>query len=67
MQISFNKKFYSQKNIKTAIKNYDNLAVFEFNSNKNYFLIKITNPKIEIKDVLINEFANYVLSLMPSK
>lgn len=67
MQISFNKKIYSQQAIKKSIKDYEHLADFTLSQNKYYFLIKITNPKIEIKDILIDEFANYVLSLMPSK
>jgi len=64
MKINFNKKIYPLKSIKKAIKDYSYLADFEINQNKNYFLVKITKTKPELKDIFQDEFSNYVLSLM---
>lgn len=64
MTLRFNKKIYSQSAIKQAINDYSHLANFEFNQNKNYFLIEVKKIKPELKNVLGDEFSNYLLSLM---
>ena len=63
MMINFNKKIYSLKSIKKAIKDYSHLADFKIGQKKNYFLVKITKIKPELKDIFQDEFSNYVLSL----
>ncbi len=64
MQISFNKKIYSQQAIKKSIKDYEHLADFTLSQNKYYFLIKIKNIRTGLKKNFQNEFSNYVLSLI---
>ncbi|MBT9151135.1 MAG: hypothetical protein DDT40_01320 [candidate division WS2 bacterium] len=64
MTIRFNKKIYFESAIKQAINNYQYLANFGFNQNKNYFLVKIDKIKSEVKNKLPDEFANYILSLI---
>ena len=51
MMINFNKKIYSLKSIKKAMKDYSHLADFKIGQKKNYFLVKITKIKPELKDI----------------
>lgn len=67
MQISFNKKIYSQQVVKKSIKDYEDLANFILSQSKYYFLIKIKNIRHGLKKNFQDEFSNYVLSLMSSK
>lgn len=65
MIINFNKKVYNIGVVKTAIKAYQNLADFELEEGGKY--IKVCVKKIKdskIKDLLEDEFCNYVLFLM---
>lgn len=63
MQITFNKKIYSQQAIKKSIKDYEHLADFTLSQNKYYFLIKIKNIQAGLKKNFQDEFSNYVLGL----
>jgi len=45
------------------MKDYSHLADFKIGQKKNYFLVKITKIKPELKDIFQDEFSNYVLSL----
>ena len=63
MKIRFNKKIYSQRTVKKAIKDYSYLADFEIDQDKNYFLVNIKNIKQGLKENFEDEFSNYILSL----
>jgi hypothetical protein len=63
MQISFNKKIYSQQAVKNSIKDYEHLADFTLSQNKRYFLVEIKNIQTKLKN-FPDEFSNYVLSLI---
>jgi len=63
--IKFNKKIYESAAVKSAIKAYRNLADFDVKEDKKY--IKVYFKKIKdkkVKDLLGDEFCNYVLHLM---
>ncbi len=62
--IRFNKKIYNLSAIKKAIEEYKNLAEFEMVDSPDYIEIKINNIDDEVKGVLKDEFANYVLGVM---
>lgn len=62
MNILFNKKFYSLGAIKRTIKDYKDLAVFEIKDEKNNIRVKMDNIDKDVKDIIKDEFCNYVLS-----
>lgn len=62
--ITFNKKIYGLAAIKRAVEEYKQLARFEVNDLDKYIEVKIENIDSEVKVVLPDEFANYVLGLM---
>ncbi len=62
MTINFNNKFYSLKAIKNSVDAYKELAVFTVEKNKNNISVKITDIDNEVKDILKDEFCNYVLN-----
>ncbi len=64
MQIKFNKKIYSLKAIKLAIKDYQGLADFNLEKKGEYILVKLTKIDKEYKGIIKDEFCNYILSLM---
>ena len=59
----FNKKIYSFKVIKLAIKDYQKLADFNLKQDKNYIQVEIKNINKEFKKIIKEEFCNYVLGL----
>jgi len=62
MEINFNKKFYSQRAIKKAIRAYQKLARFKIKEEKKYFRVILDKIDPEIKNIIKDEFSNYVLS-----
>jgi hypothetical protein len=62
MTINFNSKLYNLKAIKNSVDAYKELAVFTVEKNKNNISVKITDIDNEVKDILKDEFCNYVLS-----
>lgn len=64
MVIKFNKKIYSLKAIKLAIKDYQELADFNLEKKGKYIQVKLTKIDKEFKSVIKEEFCNYILSLM---
>jgi len=64
MTLNFNKKFYNLKTIEKAIKAYRRLADFKVEENKNRIKVRIRNMDKEIKEILSDEFYNYVLAEM---
>ena len=62
MIINFDKQFYKLPAIKEAIKAYENLAMFKQKELKDKIEVKIDNIDPKFKDVLKDEFCNYVLA-----
>ena len=62
--IKFNKDIYNLKAIEKAIEEYKNLAAIQVKAGKDYFEVKMDNIDSEVKNVIKDEFANYVLGLM---
>lgn len=61
MILKLNKEIYSQKAVFRAIKAYKNLANFKLNKKGKYFTVNGTT-KLENKELLKNEFLNFVLA-----
>jgi hypothetical protein len=64
MSINFNKDFYSLEAIKKAIQDYKGLADFDIEVGKKNIKINLKNIDPESKDIIKEEFCNYVLGLM---
>lgn len=64
MIISFNRNFYNLESIKKAIRAYKGLADFDVSRDKKNIKVKLRNINPESKDVIEEEFCNYVLGLM---
>lgn len=64
MLITFNRKFYNSKAIKNAIKAYQELADFKVEGNKKTIKVIVRNIDREIKEIIKDEFCNYVLAEM---
>jgi len=62
MNISFNKKFYSISAINKAVKAYKKIAVFKIINTKSNTKVQITSKDKEIKNIIADEFCNYVLA-----
>jgi len=62
--IRFNKKIYSLAAIKKAIEEFKNLAEFKVTDTNDYLEVEIDKIDHEVKDVLKDEFSNYVLGVM---
>jgi len=62
--IKFNKKIYSLEAINKAIEEFKNLADFKVTDSNDYLEVEIDKIGNEVKDVLKDEFSNYVLGLM---
>ena len=62
MVILFNGKFYSLGAIKRTTKAYKDLAVFKIKEKKNNFEVNINRIDKDVKDIIKDEFCNYVLA-----
>lgn len=62
--INFNKRFYSLKAVKTAGREYKDLADFSVFDGKEYIKVELRNIDPEMAGVVEQEFCNYVLGLM---
>jgi hypothetical protein len=60
--IVFSKKFYSMESIKKTILAYKKFGQFSVKEEKNYIKVNIINPEKKIKDIIKDEFSNYVLA-----
>jgi len=59
--LKFNTKIYKEEVIKKAVSAYSHLARFSFINSKGYIKVKIEKVDSSVKNVLLDEFANYVL------
>ena len=62
--IVFNKEIYKLEAIKKAIEQYDELAEIKINEKDNEIEVVFDSIDQEVKEVLKDEFSNYVLGLM---
>lgn len=63
MQIKLNKRIYRLKAIRQAIKAYSHLAQFSLRQDSRYYQLTLDNTDPALKDILKDEFANYILAL----
>lgn len=61
MEIKFDKNIYNKKGLENTIQAYKELAEIEFSETDNVFIVKINNIDEEVKDVIVDEFCNYLL------
>jgi len=64
MIIKFNKDIYNKKAISGAIKEFKHLANFTIRQKKKAISVTIDKTEKEVKNILRDEFCNYVLYLM---
>jgi hypothetical protein len=64
MVVNFSKSLYNGKSIKEAVSAYAQLADFAISETKEDFNVEIRKIEPEFKDIIREEFCNYVLSLM---
>ncbi len=62
MFIKFNKALYKTRAIKSAIKEYGNLAEFSLEQKGQYIVVEFKNIDKDVKNIIKDEFCNYVLS-----
>lgn len=59
--IKFNRRIYKIKAIKSAIKEFKKLADFSLSQKENYIYVSLTNIDKDIKNIIKDEFCNFVL------
>lgn len=64
MLIKFDKKLYKLQAVKSAVKDYQDLAAFKVSSNKGYIQVEFKATGKENNQLIKDEFCNYVFSLM---
>lgn len=60
--IKFNKKIYPLAVIKTSIKSFEPVAKFQIKNTKDYIIVILNKIQPNIKEVIKDEFSNYVLA-----
>lgn len=63
VKIKLNKKIYPLSALKKAIEAYKDLASFSLKDQAGYRVIEIKKSICEDKQLIIDEFANYVLAM----
>ena len=63
LNLKFNTKIYKMKAIQEAILAYSDRAKFSLSNDKRYIQVRINRVDSEIKAIIGDEFANYVLGL----
>lgn len=63
-QINFNKQIYSRTALEVAVLAFAELAKFTLRENDKYFLVEIDDIDVEVREIIAEEFANYVLVKM---
>lgn len=61
--LKFNTRIYKEEAIKKAITVYSHLAKFTVRNDKDYIRVKLDHLETGLKDVLADEFSNYVLGV----
>lgn len=60
-EIAFNKELYPIEAINRAVKAYKGLAKFSIQKRKGYIRVFLNDIREDLKDVIKDEFSNYVL------
>lgn len=60
--IKFNKNIYSEKAIVSSIAAFKHLAHFDIQQKGDYYLVILSKINPQVKDVIKDEFNNYVLA-----
>ncbi|MBL7130722.1 MAG: hypothetical protein ISS45_04895 [Candidatus Omnitrophica bacterium] len=63
INVKLNKQIYRLGAIKQAIKAYRDLAQFSLRQDPQYYKVTIDNIDFDFKDILRDEFANYILAV----
>lgn len=61
MKIKLTKKIYSKKGVENTINAYNNLAQIKLIEDDDFYFITMENIDDEVKDVIKDEFCNYLL------
>jgi len=61
--LKFNTRIYKKEAIQETISAYSSLAKFKIKDAKDYTEVKIDHIESEFKNVLADEFSNYVLGM----
>ena len=64
MIIKFNKNIYKKKAIVKAGKEYKHLADFDIKNQNKYYQVVFSKIDKDVKEIIEDEFKNYVLYLM---
>lgn len=60
-KLKFSRKIYKKKALQEGISAYAHLANLRFSFDKNYFKVKIDNIEPSFRNIIADEFTNYVL------
>ena len=63
IELKFNTSIYKKRAIQEAISVYSALAEFSTSRAKRYIRVKISKVSFSVKEVIADEFANYVLGV----
>ena len=61
LPVNFHKKLYNPKAIKSAVNQYQDWADFNVAQKGNYIRVELKNIDKDVKEVIKDEFCNYVL------
>ena len=64
MLIRFHQELYHLNAVKKALTAYKHLAWFRLSSKGKYYLVSLNRIEPTVKNILPDEFANYVLSCL---
>ena len=61
MEKKFHRKIYRKKAISAAAQAYGELATVKIENKGDYFLVKLTDVDKDVRDFVMDDFANHVL------
>lgn len=67
MKLSFDKQFYSLDVIQKSVQAYKDLADFSIEEKEQEISVRMSNIDEDVKDVIADEFSNYILARMQEK
>ena len=59
----FDKKIYKAKAVKKAVEDYKDVAKITLEESKGFYKVEFRDVSKELKDIVVDEFGNYVLAL----
>ncbi len=60
-KLRFSNRIYKKEAVQEAISTYSHLAKFSLGQSKSYFEVRIEKMAADVKNIISDEFANYVL------